>query len=249
MSRQNKLFTEPKPGRRRRGKKWDISVEEFRAIIGADDDELEDRDAAKAWVAKNQLGRRNLTPFQRAELGLVLEPELKKKAKENERSGGKVSQQGSTISSNPVDTRKEIAKAANVSEDTIRKTKAILEKADAETLDKVRSGKNHRFLVIQTDDFFVQIIESKLGNNADRKVNSWLPFPVNSTVSKPSSLSMPTESVVRFAWASAINAKRRKSKSTSNTCWPQKSANAHSTTKRRSGFPVWTVSSTTGWRP
>ena len=30
--------------------------------------------AAKIWVIKNQLARRNLTIFQRGELGLILEP-------------------------------------------------------------------------------------------------------------------------------------------------------------------------------
>jgi len=35
---------------------------------------LEDRDAAKVWIINNQFARRNLTPFQRAELALKLEP-------------------------------------------------------------------------------------------------------------------------------------------------------------------------------
>lgn len=48
MNRQKKLFSEPKPQRRRGGKKWDISVEEFRVIIGAGDVILEDRDAGKS---------------------------------------------------------------------------------------------------------------------------------------------------------------------------------------------------------
>ena len=47
---------------------------------------------AKRWILLNQLGRRNLTPFQRTELALKLEPTIKKQAVANWRaSGGTVS--------------------------------------------------------------------------------------------------------------------------------------------------------------
>src|SRR5262245_2697707 len=35
------------------------------------------REAAKAWIVRNQLARRNLTPFWKAELALALEPLLR----------------------------------------------------------------------------------------------------------------------------------------------------------------------------
>lgn len=46
------------------------------------------------------------------------------KAKENLQKGGKISQQGSQISAKAVDTRKELAKQASVSHDTISKVEA-----------------------------------------------------------------------------------------------------------------------------
>lgn len=42
-----------------------------------------DRDAAKAWIIRNQFGRRNLSAMQRAELALKLKPLIEKKAKAN----------------------------------------------------------------------------------------------------------------------------------------------------------------------
>ncbi|MBU1319051.1 MAG: GIY-YIG nuclease family protein [candidate division Zixibacteria bacterium] len=44
--------------------------------------ELEDEAAAKVWILKNQLGRRNLAPYQKMELVLQLEPLLSAKAKD-----------------------------------------------------------------------------------------------------------------------------------------------------------------------
>jgi len=42
---------------------------------------LDSRDGAKIWIIQNQLGRRNLTPYQRGELVLGLEPLYAKHAK------------------------------------------------------------------------------------------------------------------------------------------------------------------------
>lgn len=98
--------------------------------------ELEDRDAAKAWIAKNQLGRRNLNNFQRAELALVMKPDIEKKAKENQGSRTDILQ--NSVGSKGA--QKQLAEIAGVSHDTIHKTETILEKADSETIEKVRSG-------------------------------------------------------------------------------------------------------------
>ena len=45
--------------------------------------EFATRDDAKIWIIKNQFGRRNLAPFTRVELALLLEPLLKARAKQN----------------------------------------------------------------------------------------------------------------------------------------------------------------------
>jgi len=95
------------------------------------------RDEAKVWIIRNQFGRRNLQPFQRVELALKLEPLIASKAKENQRaSGGAVPQK----SAEPVETRKEIAKAAGVSHDTITKGKVISQKAPEAVKEQLRRG-------------------------------------------------------------------------------------------------------------
>ena len=105
---------------------------------------LPDRDAAKIWVINNQFARRNLSPYQRSVLGLKLENIYREKAKENERLGGGDKKSGLKNSPNPiitpVDTRKELAKVARVSDNTIAKVKAIEEKATPEQKAKLVTG-------------------------------------------------------------------------------------------------------------
>lgn len=98
-----------------------------------------DRDAAKIWIIRNQFGRRNLTPYQRSELVLKLEPLIRERAKEKQSQGGKekVVQKSAEP---PVKTREELAKVAGVSHDTIMKVKKIQAAGTEEVKEKVRSG-------------------------------------------------------------------------------------------------------------
>jgi hypothetical protein len=105
--------------------------------------EFASRDDAKAWIIRNQFGRRNLTNFQRAELALLLEPLIAKKAKENQIAGGgdqKSGHQKSDKPIRPVETIKEIAKIAGVSHDTIHKAKIVSAEANEETKAQLRAG-------------------------------------------------------------------------------------------------------------
>lgn len=91
----------------------------------------------KIWIINNQLGRRNLNSFQRGELAFQICELIQEQAKENQKSaGGAVPQK----SAEPIDTRKELAKIAGVSHDTIDKVKKISAQASPEDLDKLRSG-------------------------------------------------------------------------------------------------------------
>lgn len=97
------------------------------------------RTEAKEYIIKNQIGRRNLTPFQRTELALKLKPIIAQRAKENQKAaGGAVPQK----SSKAVDTRKVIAKAAKVSTDTVSKVEKILKNASEEEKEKLRKGES-----------------------------------------------------------------------------------------------------------
>lgn len=96
--------------------------------------ELPDRDAAKMWIIRNQLGRRNLPPFARVELALALEPLIAADAKKRMLAGHPVpkSAQGRT--------RTTVAEIAGVGGSAVAEAKLILaEGSDAEK-DALRSG-------------------------------------------------------------------------------------------------------------
>lgn len=100
--------------------------------------EFENRQAAIEWIIRNQFGRRNLTAYERARLALKLKPLIAARAKEKQRaSGGAVCQK----SDKPViDTKRELAKVAGVSHDTIAKVQKIEDKAEPEEKEALRSG-------------------------------------------------------------------------------------------------------------
>ena len=101
--------------------------------------DFSDRDAAKIWIIENQFNRRNLPLYVRGELMLKLKPLIAAKAKENQRGG----QGGILLSENSTkatDTRKELAKLARVSDNTISRIEKIAEKAPEEVKTKLRVG-------------------------------------------------------------------------------------------------------------
>lgn len=101
--------------------------------------EFADIDDVKIWMITNQFSRRNLTNFVRAELALKLKPLIAVKAKENQGIRTDL-RQNSDKSIYPIDTKKEIAKSAHVSHDTIVKAEKIIEKGTEEQKAKLRSG-------------------------------------------------------------------------------------------------------------
>lgn len=110
---------------------------EFKTI----EKKFSDRQEAIEWIILNQFGRRNLQNFVRAELALKLKPIIQKKAKENQISSLKqntVSQ--NSVERKPIDTQKELAKAAGVSHDTIDKVEKIIEKGTPEQIQRARQG-------------------------------------------------------------------------------------------------------------
>jgi N6-adenosine-specific RNA methylase IME4/ParB-like chromosome segregation protein Spo0J len=96
------------------------------------------REDVKIWIIRNQFGRRNLQPFQRGELALILKPLIAEKAKARQiASGGAVP---SKLTEPPIDTRREIAKAAGLSDGTIAKVSVITEKAPESVKEQLRKG-------------------------------------------------------------------------------------------------------------
>ena len=106
---------------------------------------LPSRQAALKWMFENQLGRRNWTPYQRAEMALQLKPEIAEQAKRNERlrkgkQPGASSCQESDNLIEPVDTKKELAEKAGVSHDTISRAEFLSQHANDKTKEKLRRG-------------------------------------------------------------------------------------------------------------
>jgi len=98
---------------------------------------IESRDDAKLWIIHNQLGRRNLTNYQRAELALLLKPLMAEMARKKLATH---TDQGYQKSDKAVDTTKELAKAVGVSRDTIHRAGVIAEKATDEVKEQLRAG-------------------------------------------------------------------------------------------------------------
>ena len=124
--------------------RWEISARHAGIPFNIVYKEFENREAVKEWIIKNQLGRRNISKFVRAELALKLKPVIAEKAKEQKLSTLKqntVNQKSDERKE--INTAKELAKVANVSHDTIHKVEVIKEKAnelDPRTIEDLRRG-------------------------------------------------------------------------------------------------------------
>jgi N6-adenosine-specific RNA methylase IME4 len=95
----------------------------------------------KEWMINNQFGRRNLSNYQRSVLALELESVFSERAKENLKlSDGKGKQKSAEVKIEPIETRKELAKVANVSHDTIAKVKKIEAVATPEVKAQLSTG-------------------------------------------------------------------------------------------------------------
>ena len=110
---------------------------------------LPDRQAALMWILETQLGRRNCSHFEKAELVLKLKPEIAAKAKENKVEAGRIHGRGGEKvlqnSAKPieaVDTRKQLTTKAGVSHDTIDKVEYIAIVADEAIKEKLRRGES-----------------------------------------------------------------------------------------------------------
>lgn len=96
------------------------------------------------WIIKNQFGRRNLIAYVRTQLAIRLESVFADRAKANQATstGGSTPQlkQNSAEAATHIETRKEVAKAAGVSHDTVSKVKAIDATAPAEVKAALTAG-------------------------------------------------------------------------------------------------------------
>lgn len=90
------------------------------------------RDEARAWIIRNQFGRRNLSAYDRSVLALKLKPIIAGQAKERQTLGLKSDEGGRTDEA--------LGKIAGVGKDTIHKVEAIEKSNDEKLKEQVRSG-------------------------------------------------------------------------------------------------------------
>ena len=101
--------------------------------------EFESEAEAEIWMLKNQLGRRNLLDVERGRLALLLKEAIAARAKENCVLGGGDKKSDSAKSGSPtlakaltpIDTRKEVAKIAEISHGTLSKIERVDNEAPA----------------------------------------------------------------------------------------------------------------------
>lgn len=130
---------------------------------------FKDENEVKEWMINNQFGRRNLSNYQRSVLALELESVFKEKAKENLKLAAKKTNTPLAMLPNPIeiktiDTRKEIAKIADVKERTLGKVKVIQAKATLEVKAKLSTGEvsiNQAYQDIKKEEKQIQIAEKK----------------------------------------------------------------------------------------
>ena len=105
---------------------------------------FKDRSEAIMWMLKNQLGRRNLTDFQRNEVSLKYEKVIAEQMKEKQLSGLKKGNVSPLRPNEPngesTTKRKELAKIAGTSEGSIQRSKLIIEKGTPEQIERARKG-------------------------------------------------------------------------------------------------------------
>ena len=97
---------------------------------------LPNRDSAKAWIIKNQFARRNLSPYQRAELAFSLEKLLPSRQGQRTDLAGN----DSGVNSHQSKPSEIAAKTAGISAQTFSRAKCLRDNADDSAKEKLRRG-------------------------------------------------------------------------------------------------------------
>ena len=119
--------------------RWKISAKNAGIPFKIVQMRFENRAEAETWILKNQIGRRNLPTYVKAQLALRLKPVIAEQAEKNlHLSDGKGCPKSDKVK--PIDTKKELARIAGVSHDTIHKVEVIEKNAPTEIKEKARRG-------------------------------------------------------------------------------------------------------------
>lgn len=112
------------------------------SVIPTKEIKFSSRDEAIAWILRHQLGRRNLTDFQRNEIALKHEEVIARQMKKRQGTRTDLLEHSDQMiqKSDSTTKRKELAKIAGTSEASIQRTKLILDQGTPEQIEKVRKG-------------------------------------------------------------------------------------------------------------
>jgi len=143
------------------------------------ENKFKDRSEVIEWIIRNQFGRRNLSSYIRTTLALRLEAEIAGRAKKNQKfAGGAVPQK----SAEAVETRKELAKLAGVSHNTVDKVKKIELVASPKTKEALAKGEisiNQAHNEIKTkerrEERVKKIVEISKGNSTLEQIAEFYP--------------------------------------------------------------------------
>lgn len=103
--------------------------------------EFADRDAAKLWIIDNQLGQRNLIPYDKTVLELKKKDILSKQAREISHSNLKRgASEGQTFAPRGK-VNDQIGKRVGLSRETVRKVEAIQNSGDQQLIKDIREGR------------------------------------------------------------------------------------------------------------
>lgn len=106
--------------------------------------DFDNRDDVIVWMVRNQLARRNIVPFVRVLLADRMSAAIAAKAKANQLASLKRGDESPVLLNSTkreaVNTRAEIAKAAETSEDTVRKVKKVKDNAPRSVAASAQSG-------------------------------------------------------------------------------------------------------------
>lgn len=115
-------------------------AEKHRLEYKTEEMEFSSRDDVKLWIIKNQLGRRNLSTYDRSVLALKLKPVIAEMAKKNVLATQKnESASAYQKSDKQIVTNKEVGRIAEVSHDTIHKVDVIENSGNDDIKNKVRN--------------------------------------------------------------------------------------------------------------
>lgn len=122
--------------------------------------QFENKEEAKEWIINNQLGRRNISKYERCRLVLNMKERISAKAKDRMLAG----KSDPTKKSAEGETRQILAKIAAVSHDTLKKVEILERDAVAEMKEKLRAGE------ISINSAYKNIKRNKVTHHSDEEV-------------------------------------------------------------------------------